>query len=334
MSLLRHVRRCNDFRPERFRPLLAGAARIGWVRRDNAAALAGFGEAFEVAEDAVRLSPALLARGFDAVTEAIDRVVETLIRDGIVAKWRNEFFSVAPRWNAPPICKIDRGAVPFFGVRAYGVHVNGLRRDADGGGLKLWIGRRAPDKKVAPDKLDNLVAGGIGHGHGLLETLLKEAVEEADLPSETTRRAVPVGAVSYRMEHPTGVRDDVLFLYDLEMPREVVPRNTDGEIVEFRLMDAAEVLRIVRDLPSDRDRPAEFLARVDDPAALLARLDAADALLDELAPGITAADLAALRPRPNREPRTGLYWLVQNAGHAREHLAHLQLTKQLYDASR
>ena len=110
--------------------------------------------------------------------------------------------------------------------------------------------------------------------------------------------------------------------------------NPIAALVTHTLGSEAEVLRIVRDLPSDRDRPAEFLARVDDPAALLARLDAADALLDELAPGITAADLAALRPRPNREPRTGLYWLVQNAGHAREHLAHLQLTKQLYDASR
>jgi uncharacterized protein DUF4743 len=245
MSLLRHIERCNRFRPERFRPLLAGIERVGWVRHDNAAALAGFPEAFEVADDAVRLQPALLERGFDAITEAVDGVVEALIRDGLVAKWRHEFFSVAPRWGAPPIFKLDRGAVPFFGVRAYGVHLNGVRRD--GGDLKLWIGRRAPDKKVEPNKLDNLVAGGIGHDHGLVETLYKEGGEEADIPRETMRRAVPAGAVSYRMEHPKGVRDDVLFVYDLETPPGFVPRNTDGEIVEFQLVNAAEVLRRVRE---------------------------------------------------------------------------------------
>jgi Domain of unknown function (DUF4743) len=245
MSLLRHIERCNSFRRERFRPFFAGAERIGWVRDDNAAALAGFQDSFEVADEAVRLRPALLERGFSAITETVDRVVEALIHDGLVAKWRNEFFSVAPRWGAPAIFKLDRGAVPFFGVKAYGVHVNGIRRD--GGALRLWVGRRAPDKKVDPDKLDNLVAGGIGHDHGLVETLLKEGAEEADLAAETMRRAVPVGAVSYRMAHPKGVRDDVLFVYDLELPADIVPRNTDGEIVEFRLVDAAEVLRRVRE---------------------------------------------------------------------------------------
>ena len=36
MSLLRHIQRCNEYRPERFLPLLHRDARIGLVRRDNA----------------------------------------------------------------------------------------------------------------------------------------------------------------------------------------------------------------------------------------------------------------------------------------------------------
>lgn len=106
--------------------------------------------------------------------------------------------------------------------------------------------------------------------------------------------------------------------------------NSIAALVTHTLGSEAEVLRIVRGLPSDRDRPAEFRAHSDDPATLLAQLDAADVLLDDMAPAITAADLAALRPRPNREPRTGRYWLIQNCTHAREHLAHIQLTKQIY----
>ena len=241
MSLLRHIRRCNAYHPERFLPLFRGALRIGLVRRDNAEELRRFPDVFAVAADGVRLiAPGDCA----ALSSAVDRVVERLVEEGRVAKWRNEFFAVSPRWGAPPLFRLDRGAVPFFGVRAYGVHLNGYRRAA--GALELWIGRRAPDKKVAPDKLDNLVAGGIGNGHGLVETLVKEAQEEAAIPPDLIAQAVPVGALSYRMENPQGVRDDVLFLYDLEVPAGFVPRNTDGEIVAFEAMAASAVLERVR----------------------------------------------------------------------------------------
>lgn len=241
MSLLRHIRRCNEYCPDRFLPLWRGETRIGLVRRDNAEALRRFPRIFAVSEDAVRL---VAAGDFKALTGAIDEVVERLVEQGLIPKWRNEFFAVAPRWGAPPLFKLDRGAVSFFGVRAYGVHLNGYRRDGDA--LKLWIGRRAPDKKVAPDKLDNLVAGGIGFGHGIFETLAKEAAEEAAMERALIERAIPVGAITYRMETRQGLRDDVLFVYDLETPAAFLPRNTDGEISEFRLMPAEEVVERIR----------------------------------------------------------------------------------------
>jgi 8-oxo-dGTP pyrophosphatase MutT (NUDIX family) len=241
MSLLRHIRRCNQYRPDNFVPLLLGEARIGFVRRDNAEALRRFPDVFAVADDGVKVTA---QGGFDAVSRAVDYVVERLVEEGRVAKWRNEFFAVAPRWGAPPLFKLDRGAVSFFGVRAYGVHMNGYCGDSDT--LKLWIGRRAADKKVAPGKLDNLVAGGIGHDHGLEATLVKEAAEEAAIPADLIARAVPVGALSYRMEIEYGMRDDVLFVYDLAVPVDFTPRNTDGEIAEFRLMEARDVVERVR----------------------------------------------------------------------------------------
>jgi 8-oxo-dGTP pyrophosphatase MutT (NUDIX family) len=241
MSLLRHVLRCNSWRPERFVPLWRGEARVGLIRRDNAEALRRFSDVFSVEPDGVWL----IAPGdLDAVSAAVDQVIERLVAECLVAKWRNEFFAVAPRWGAPPLFKLDRGAVGFFGVRAYGVHVNGYRREH--GRLKLWIGRRAANKKVSPDKLDNLVAGGIGYDHGLQATLIKEAAEEADVPPEIVTRALPVGAVAYRMEVENGLRDDVLFVYDLDVPAGFTPRNTDGEIVAFTLMDAEDVVESVR----------------------------------------------------------------------------------------
>ena len=241
MSFRDHIRLCNNYDPTRAMPLLAGDDRIGLLRHDNAEMLRRFPDLFAVEGDKVRL----LVRGdVETVSRAVDAVVDALVAENRVPKWRNETFDVAPGWGAPAVFRLDRGAVPFFGTRAYGVHLNGYRRAGDT--LSLWVGRRAPDKKVAPDKLDNLVAGGVGNGHGLDDTLLKEGEEEASIPTSLTRRSLSVGAVSYRMETELGIRDDVLFVYDLEMPADFVPKNQDGEIVHFELMPASAVLERVR----------------------------------------------------------------------------------------
>lgn len=242
MSLLRHIRTCNAWEPARFLPFRHGPALLGLIRRDNAELLRRFPKLFELRKDGVNLVAPGNAK---AVTSAVDRVVEELVSLGVIAKWRNEFFAVAESWGAKPHFNLDRGAVPFFGVRAYGVHLNGYRRV--GSRFKLWIGKRAADKIVAPSKLDNMVAGGIGVAHGLEETLRKEAAEEAALPGKLVSRAIAVGAVSYRMETKTGLRNDVLFLYDVETPSGFTPRNTDGELVSFELMDSGAVVKRMRD---------------------------------------------------------------------------------------
>jgi hypothetical protein len=241
MSFRHHIVSCNNYDPARVVPLFAGRDRVGLLRHDNAAALRRFPDVFAVADDRVNL----VARGdVAAVSRAVDAVVDALVAEKRVPKWRNETFDVAPRWGAPAVFRLDRGAVPFFGTRAYGVHLNGYLWES--GSLRLWVGRRAPDKRVAPDKLDNIVAGGIGNGHGLQETLLKEGEEEASIPRNLTSDALPAGVVSYRMESELGIRDDVLFVFDLEMPADFVPKNQDGEIAHFELMPASAVLDRVR----------------------------------------------------------------------------------------
>jgi 8-oxo-dGTP pyrophosphatase MutT (NUDIX family) len=240
MGLMRHLRQCNHYTAEIFLPLLHRGTRLGLVRRDNADRLRRFPDIFRVEADHISVA----ADGdFERLSRAVDDVVEVLVGDGVIPKWRNEFFAVAPSWGAAPHFRLDRGAVPYFGTRAHGVHLNGYRRD--GGRLMLWIGKRAADKQVAPGKLDNLVAGGIDWQHGVEETLAKEAGEEAAIPPALIARARAAGSVSYRMETKLGLRDDTLFVYDLEVPADFEPRNTDGEITDFTLMDAREVLALV-----------------------------------------------------------------------------------------
>src|SRR5215469_9329724 len=196
MSFRDHINSCNSFDPARVVPLTAGNARLGLLRRNNADVLRRFRDVFAVGEQGVEL---VAGGGVDTISRAVDAVVDALVAEHRVPKWRNETFAVAPRWEMPPVFCLDRGAVPFFGTRAYGVHLNGFRQK--NGELHLWVGRRAPDKLVAPNKLDNLVAGCIGNEHGVTETLFKECEEEASIPESLSVTAVPAGAVSYRMEN-------------------------------------------------------------------------------------------------------------------------------------
>jgi hypothetical protein len=92
-----------------------------------------------------------------------------------------------------------------------------------------------------------------------------------------------------------------------------------------------ELLRTIRNLPSDRNRDTEFQLTAESDAELLAKLDQMEALVDELTPDITAEDLESVRTRRDGRSGTGLYWLLQDVAHQREHLGHLQLTKQLYE---
>lgn len=108
--------------------------------------------------------------------------------------------------------------------------------------------------------------------------------------------------------------------------------NSIAALVVHTLGSEAEVLRVVAGVTGERDRDAEFRAEAATADELIGRLDAADGLLRELTAVLTAADLADRRPRGDLPAETGLHWLLSNYGHAREHLGHVELTRQLYEA--
>lgn len=107
--------------------------------------------------------------------------------------------------------------------------------------------------------------------------------------------------------------------------------NSIAVLVVHSLGSEREMIRAVRSQPSERDRDSEFKVEAD-AADLLALLDQADRDLDEHLSSLTLEDLTEDRQRKDHEPHSGLYWLVSNYGHAREHLAQIELTKQLYDS--
>ena len=44
-----------------------------------------------------------------------------------------------------------------------------------------------------------------------------------------------------------GGKEDVLYVYDLELPMDFTPRNTDGEVEAFMRLPLAEVAALVHD---------------------------------------------------------------------------------------
>lgn len=230
----RHITACNNARlPAGRRRLLHGGETIGYVD--------------PVLADRLRQEPGFQPAGPDMVLTdpAVLPLVARRFSEEGYYRWRGEAFDVRPSVDAPPVSTIDRGALPAFGVQAIGVHVNGLVRTSDG--LSLWVARRAADKALDPSKLDHVVAGGVPAGLTPWDTLIKEAGEEAAIGPSLAARAAPAGRIAYAMMRPEGLRRDVLFCYDLELPPDFTPVPVDGEVAGFELWPIDRVFAVVRD---------------------------------------------------------------------------------------
>ncbi|MCS6854574.1 MAG: DUF4743 domain-containing protein [Elioraea sp.] len=244
----RHVARCNDLPSlEGFLPFHVGGRPVGWIAPETAAALV---PAREVVREGMTLALAPSARTPAERTEALAALADRLVARGLIPRLRGELYDVRAEPNGESLARIDRAAIPAFGIAAEGVHANGLVRRAEG--LFVWIGVRARDKTIAPGKRDTLIGGGIAAGETAFSTLLKEAEEEASLPASLAATARAAGRVRYRMAwrepgQARGMRRDTLHLFDLDLAPDVVPRPNDGEVERFDLLPIAEVVRLVRE---------------------------------------------------------------------------------------
>jgi 8-oxo-dGTP pyrophosphatase MutT (NUDIX family) len=240
---LRHILALNPAVTEPFVPWSVEQRRVGWLRPALAELLLKWDRVFVPRDDGIGLHPRL--QTFEQRTEALAEVISGLHRDAIVHNLLGEPYSVTAAGRDSALCSIDRGSVAQFGVRSFGQHLNGYVHRGDQ--LWMWIGRRARDRKIFPGALDQLVAGGLPHGVGLMDNLVKECHEEAGMDESLARKAHPVGALTYNRTTDKGFRPDVLYCYDLELPDDFEPRNTDGEVEEFLLLPIQEVARLVRE---------------------------------------------------------------------------------------
>lgn len=271
MTFLRCIADCNRHDLARFTPFHMGGHAVGRIRTDTLPLLRAHGDIFDFGESGVTLSPRL----DDCATrsQALMKVARDLdTKPGVMPPWMNEDYPVFADPSRPdfptnspgrpdfttdftaaastePLAHVTRSAVLFFGLPAWGVHLNGyVENDSGGGsggkngaGMKVWLARRGPDCFDFPGKLDNMVAGGQPAHLSADDNLAKEALEEASIDSALIAQARPRGRLSYLVETPFGLSPGNIFCYDLKLPADFTPRSLDGEVSEFLLLPAGEV---------------------------------------------------------------------------------------------
>ncbi len=240
MSYLDHIKHCNSYSENDYRPFVIGGETMGWIKESFASQLQKWPDVFRFEANSIILDPAL--DSVEKRTRAVKPVVEALYQEGIIDSWVGEQYAVTHNYHEPARMLLERAAVVYFGVRGFGVHLNGLVQKADG--VYVWVARRTRDKPFWPGKLDQMVAGGQPVGIGRRQNLIKESAEEANIPEALARKATFVSEISYRGETDRGMNVDTLFNYDLWLPNDFIPENTDGEVDEFILMPIEEVAEL------------------------------------------------------------------------------------------
>jgi len=223
-------------------PFMYRGLAVGSVARAHLPLLQRWAPWLHVGDEAVICDP----------TQSIDKarwaeLHHRLRGAGAIVAWRDELFPLLDPATLAPLANIERAAARFWGALTLGAHASGFVRGADGRPSHLWIARRSPHKATDPNRLDNLVGGGVPAGQGPREALVREGFEEAGLSAAEMAGAHAASVLRLRRDIPEGFQHEWLYSYDLELPAGRVPLNQDGEVAEFVFLPVQEVVRIVAD---------------------------------------------------------------------------------------
>ncbi|KAG0223115.1 NUDIX hydrolase domain-like protein [Mortierella sp. GBAus27b] len=212
---------------------------------------------FHISETSVSFMPWL--SDYDSRSDAIAQMLNEWRNDlenfASLSGWRDELYGVYTHNNDPATTKggaalaIERSACGIFGIHAQGVHLNGfVRTGPKPWDVQIWIARRSKTKPTYPGMLDNMVAGGMTFGQSPKYTIIKECMEEASIPSSIAENAIPVGIISYTKlsKDARQSQPETQILYDLELPKDVVPTPCDTEVEDFRLWNMDQLIYAIR----------------------------------------------------------------------------------------
>lgn len=209
----------------------------------------------------------------------LDEIADHFVKIGIIPKRHSDRYPVVSRgpiregvvWPSHEgrlVATIDRNLAPYFGIDSIGVHllcfVKEKSTDEDETPqISLWMAQRSATKSSFPLKWDPTVAGGQPMELLHHENMMKEADEEAGIPSGMSRKATSVGCLSQMTCKADGscMKYSKYHVWDLQVSGEFQPHAKDGEVQSFELWGVEELLYEVKE--GDKLRPAMRLVVTD-----------------------------------------------------------------------
>jgi 8-oxo-dGTP pyrophosphatase MutT (NUDIX family) len=161
---------------------------------------------------------------------------------GLAHVWRDEQLAVTSD-DGKVLGTVERAVVRPLGIATRAVHLLGFAPDG-----RHWIQQRSFAKANDPGLLDTLVGGMVPASDSLAEALERETWEEAGLKLAQVEQLQRGGAIAIRSPSNSGFGGYIverIEWYRCVLPDGVVPANQDGEVQEFRLLPAGEVLERV-----------------------------------------------------------------------------------------
>ncbi|TKA77289.1 hypothetical protein B0A55_04331 [Friedmanniomyces simplex] len=157
-----------------------------------------------------------------AFAQLVNECIERKLFDLLCGRHSEPFAIVGARYDQP--VHVERFAAALFGLTQRGAHLVAYTMDPDAG-MKFWIPRRSAHLYTYP------------------------AHEEASLPEMLVREhARSGGAISHISLTGKGfpgeqglVVPDYIYVYDMELPPDVVPKPHDDEVGEFYCLSVEEV---------------------------------------------------------------------------------------------
>lgn len=243
---LRRLRASVQMPPLRPRvPLLAGPSTIGSVEPDffrQKALQSLFCEGKQLLKS--ESSPAGPWRLLGDVSTSLDQIAKALNRASLAGAWRGEQLAVHDQFGKL-IGTVERAAVRPLGIATQAVHL--AARTAEG---CHWVQQRSLTKSNDPGLWDTLMGGMVSSAETIESALARETWEEAGLGLDQLHSTVHGGVLEIRQPARDGngagyVVEDITW-YASTVPSGVVPVNQDGEVAQFKLMTADEVMAAVQ----------------------------------------------------------------------------------------
>ena len=244
------LRSLNQYELKDFVPVLVREKKIGWIYKDNLAHLINHSVLLEPErKNTVQVSLSEAESFFQKAYKNLleHKLIRTDIHEQCPVFYANSLqpkldFKYSSKFCNNNLFNVQRSILGFFGLPAYGVHLNGWKlKDKD---LYFLLGKRSKDILKFPGLYDNLVAGGVISNLSLNKNLEKESCEEAGISAKRIKYAKPASCISYFHVNNNFFSPSVIFTYDLEINNNDKFSNLDGEVEDFIYFDISQIFEL------------------------------------------------------------------------------------------